>query len=289
MAVSTNLETLRPDLYVPVLATLKRVEKQTEWEKVFTLELPGQQALNHTPGQFVEVSVLGIGEAPISISSSPTDGPPFDLCVRATGSVTKALHQLEAGASVGIRGPLGKGYPLSLMEGAHLLIVAGGIGLAPLRSVIRYALANREKYGRVLILYGAKTPAELLFLEEVKEWQAREDVECHVTVDRPANGWTGNVGVITTLFPPIDFDAAHTFALVTGPPIMYRFVLLELLGKGVPLDHIYFSLERHMKCGLGKCGHCQINSAYVCQDGPVFTYPQLKVLWEATEASAPVR
>jgi len=261
----------------------------TELEKFFALRFPDGRALGHQPGQFVEVSLWGIGEAPISICSSPTDAEGFELCVRASGSVTNALHRLEAGSQVGIRGPFGRGYPMSEMEGSDVLVVAGGIGLAPLRSVIRYVLAHRDRYGRLIILYGAKHPSELLFTEELRDWERREDVELHLTVDRPDEAWQGHVGVITTLFPRLTLQAAQTFAVVTGPPVMYRFVLLELLGKGIPLDQILFSLERRMKCGIGKCGHCQINGKYCCQDGPVFTFPELKVLWEASEAVAPVR
>lgn len=275
--------------YLPQMAEVRRAEKLTELEKFFALRFPDGRALGHQPGQFVEVSLFGIGEAPISICSSPTDSEGFELCVRASGSVTNALHRLEAGSQVGIRGPFGRGYPMSEMEGSDVLVVAGGIGLAPLRSVIRYVLANREKYGRLIILYGAKHPSELLFTEELRDWEQREDAELHLTVDRPDEAWKGHVGVITTLFPRLTLQAAQTFAVVTGPPIMYRFVLLELLGKGIPLDQILFSLERRMKCGIGKCGHCQINGKYCCQDGPVFTFPELKVLWEASEAVAPVR
>lgn len=275
--------------YLPQMAEVRRAEKLTELEKFFALRFPDGRALGHQPGQFVEVSLFGIGEAPISICSSPTDAEGFELCVRASGSVTNALHRLEAGSQVGIRGPFGRGYPMSEMEGSDVLVVAGGIGLAPLRSVIRYVLANREKYGRLIILYGAKHPSELLFTEELRDWEQREDVELHLTVDRPDEAWKGHVGVITTLFPRLTLQAAQTFAVVTGPPVMYRFVLLELLGKGIPLDQILFSLERRMKCGIGKCGHCQINGKYCCQDGPVFTFPELKVLWEASEAVAPVR
>lgn len=274
--------------YLPQMAEVRQAEKMTELEKFFNLQFPDGRALGHQPGQFVEVSLFGIGEAPISVCSSPTDTEGFDLCVRASGSVTNALHRLEVGSQVGIRGPFGRGYPMPEMEGADILVVAGGIGLAPLRSVIRYVLAHRSKYGRLIILYGAKHPSELLFTDEIRSWEQREDVELQLTVDRPDDAWKGHVGVITTLFPRLSLQAAQTFAVVTGPPIMYRFVLLELLGKGIPLDQILFSLERRMKCGIGKCGHCQINGKYCCQDGPVFTFPELKVLWEASEAVAPV-
>ena len=289
MIARATFESSERTLYIPTLATLLRVETLTATEKLFELALPNGQALGHWPGQFVEVSLFGYGEAPISLCSAPEDGPTFQLCIRRVGTLTGALHRLEPGAFVGIRGPFGKGFPVEAMEGKALLVVAGGIGLAPLRSLIRHILAHREKVNRFLILYGAKHPSELLFRPELEEWEAREDVEFHVTVDRPDEGWKGHVGVITTLFPKVDLDSERTVAAVVGPPVMYRFVLLELLAKGIPLNQIYFSLERRMKCGVGKCGHCQINGVYVCQDGPVFSFPALKVLWEAVEARAPVR
>jgi sulfite reductase subunit B len=282
-------EKAEPSLYVPTAATLRRVEKLTPTEKLFEIELSDGQTLGHRPGQFVEISLFGFGEAPISICSAPEDAPTFQLCVRRAGTLTAALHNLKVGDSVGIRGPFGKGFPVEAMEGKTLLVIAGGIGLAPLRSLIRHVLANRDRVKRFIILHGAKQPAELLFKDELKEWAESGDVELHVTVDRPDDTWKGNVGVITTLFPKTEFDPEQTVATVVGPPVMYRFVLLELLAKGIPLSQIYFSLERRMKCGVGKCGHCQINGVYVCQDGPVFSFPMLKVLWEAVEARAPVR
>ncbi|HEY3324505.1 MAG TPA: FAD/NAD(P)-binding protein [Planctomycetota bacterium] len=277
------------ELYLPSMATVRRVEQVTDTEKLFEIALPGGKALGHQPGQFVEVSMYGYGEAPISICSAAEDGPNFELCIRRTGMLTNALHKLQAGASVGIRGPFGTGFPVAQMEGKDLLVVAGGIGLAPLRSIIRHVLANRKKYRRFIILHGAKSPAEMLFLKEWEQWGKRGDVEMFATVDKPAPGWNGNVGVITTLFQKVELDAKQTVATVVGPPVMYRFVLLELQAKGIPHNQIYFSVERRMKCGVGKCGHCQVNGVYVCQEGPVFSLPKLKTLWEATEARGPVR
>jgi sulfhydrogenase subunit gamma (sulfur reductase) len=191
------------------------------------------------------------------------------------------LHGMAPGARVGIRGPMGHGFPIDQMRGKDVLFAPGGLGLAPLRSLINQVLDERQDFGRVLILYGAKRPAELLFREELDEWAARKDIEFHVTVDRGDDTWSGHVGVITTLFPKVMVDPHTTVAVTCGPPIMYRFVLMELMGKGIPESQIYLSLERRMKCGVGKCGHCQINDLYCCKEGPVFTYSQVKNVPEA--------
>jgi sulfite reductase subunit B len=269
-------------VYVPTMARLLQVEQITELEKLFTLELPDGHSLGNEPGQFVEVSLFGIGEAPISISSSPSrSNGTFELCVRRVGDVTNALHQMEPGATLGVRGPFGNPFPIAGMKGKDILFAAGGLGLAPLRSLINEVLDQRDLFGRVIILYGTKQPSEILFKDELAEWAERDDVEFHMTVDRGDEDWKGNVGVITTLFPKITVNSRATVAATCGPPIMYRFVLMELLGKGIPETQIYLSLERRMKCGVGKCGHCQINGLYCCQDGPVFRYADVKGLEEA--------
>ncbi len=268
-------------LYQPTLAEMVKIESLNENTKLFTLYLQDGRDLGHRAGQFVEVSVFGIGEAPISVTSSPSRNGTFELCIREVGDVTRALHRLKPGSKVGIRGPFGNGFPVEKMRGKDLLFAPGGIGLFPLRSVINQVLDERESFGRVIILYGAGNPSELLFKDELAQWEARDDVESHVTVDRGDENWTGNVGVITTLFPKITVNPRNTVALTVGPPVMYRFVLIELLSKGIQDGNIFLSLERRMKCGLGKCGHCQINNVYVCQKGPVFSYAQLKELPEA--------
>jgi sulfite reductase subunit B len=254
----------------------------TAMEKLFVVELPRGQSLGHKPGQFVQISVCGVGEAPISISSSPSrSNGKFEMCVRKVGDVTSALHRMKEGDQIGVRGPFGRGFPIEQFEGRDILIAAGGLALAPVRSVINQVLDNRKKYGRFIILYGAKTPAELLFKEERDEWKRRDDVEYLETVDRGTPDWTGNVGVITTLFPKIAVNPRNTIAITEGPPVMYRFVIMELLGKGIPEDQIWVSLERRMKCGVGKCGHCQIDHFYCCQHGPSFNYAEIKGVMEA--------
>ena len=284
-STSTRLST---SIYTPEMARLVNVEQMTELEKLFTIELPDGRNLGHDPGQFVMVSVLGVGEAPFSITSSPSrSNGAFQLCVRRVGDVTNALHALQPGSMMGIRGPFGHGFPIEKMRGKDVLFAPGGIGLFPLRSLINQVLDERGFFGRVIILYGAKRPEELLFRNDLEEWAARDDVECHVTVDCLDESWgerepfTCSEGVITTLFPDVSVDPRNTVAITCGPPIMYRFVLKELLGKGIPETQIYLSLERRMKCGVGKCGHCQINGLYCCQDGPVFTYAQIKGVEEA--------
>jgi len=268
-------------IYLPILAEIVRTEQLTKMEKLFEIKLQNGQELGHQPGQFVGVSLFGIGEAPISVSSSPTKKGSFELAVRAVGNVTKTLHTLNRGATLGIRGPFGKGFPIEEMKGKDILFVAGGIGLVPLRSLINYVLDNRSHFGRVFVLFGAKTPAEQLFLDELAKWRQSKDMEYWETVDRSDGQWKGNVGVITTLFPKITVDPQKTIAVIVGPPIMYRFAILEAQVKGIPDDQIIVSLERRMKCGVGKCGHCQINHIYVCQEGPVFSYAKIKDLKEA--------
>ncbi len=271
----------KQELYYPLMSEIIQVDHLTRTEKRFIISLPDGQSLGHKPGQFVELSVFGFGEAPISISSSPTKTGQFDLTIRATGRLTDKMHHLKTGNLVGIRGPFGNGFDVSLLKGKDMLFVCGGIGLAPLKSLIDYTLARRSDFGRIIIVYGTKNPSEILYPSEIKVWQERPDVEFHMTVDRPDVNWEGKVGVITTLIPPLDLVVERTVAAVVGPPVMYKFVLMALKAKRLPDENIYMSLERRMKCGVGKCGHCQINHTYVCQDGPVFHYPDIKRLEEA--------
>ncbi len=271
------------NLYVPETAELARVQALSDLVSSFEIRLPGGRDLGHQAGQFVQVSLFGIGEAPISISSTPLKRGSFELVVRRVGTLTAALHRMKAGDKLGIRGPFGKGFPLNEFEGKDIVVIAGGIGMFPLRSVIDSVTAEsvRKRYGRVIILYGAKSADEILFPEERRLWESRKDIEYHVTVDRGSEGWTGNVGVITTLIPGLTLDLGRTVAVVCGPPVMYKFAILALRSKGLRDEQIWVSLERKMKCGVGKCGHCQINNIYVCQEGPVFNYGKIKDLKEA--------
>jgi len=268
-------------LYLPKSASIKKVIQFTELEKFYHLSFDDGSELGHQPGQFVMVSLLGVGECPISISSSPT-AKGFDLCVRKVGRATEKIHKLKEGDKLGIRGPFGKGFPVDKLKGKDLLFIGGGIGMVPLRSFINYAVDKRKDYGRIILLYGARSPKEIFNFPEFEDWKAgKKDVELLLTVDRGDDKWKGNVGVITTLIPGLKIDIEKTYAIVCGPPVMYKFVLLALEGKNFKEDHIYLSLERRMKCGVGKCGHCQIHGYYCCQDGPVFHYPQIKNIKEA--------
>jgi sulfite reductase subunit B len=271
-------------IYLPQFAEVVEINPLTEMEKLFKIRLPNSKALGHKPGQFVMISVMGIGEAPISITSSPSrSGEIFELCIRRAGVLTSALHNLKLGDKVGIRGPYGNGFPMERFYRKDMLLVPGGLGLAPMRSLINQIWAERNKFGRIIILYGARSPAELLFQYELEDWGKRDDVELHITVDHPDEVWTGNVGVITTLIPSIQLYATNTVAVTVGPPVMYKFVLAELLslGKGLRESNIWLSFERRMKCGVGKCGHCQMNHLYVCQSGPCFSYAEIKNVGEA--------
>ena len=268
-------------IYQPRPAKLIRTEAIAEREKLFEFQFRDGGELGHKPGQFVEISLFGIGEMPISISSSPTKNGNFELAVRNVGSVTNALHGLAEGSTVGIRGPFGNGFPIDKLRGNDILIIAGGIGLFPLRSLINYILDRRSEFGRLVILSGSRTPQERMFVNDLEKWQQRGDMKLLETVDRGDEKWTGNVGVVTTLFPKVDIEPQNTCAITVGPPIMYKFVVAECKKKGIADEQILLSLERRMKCGVGKCGHCQINGVYVCQEGPVFSYAEIRKLEEA--------
>lgn len=270
------------DIFLPEPATLARKRAFTDMETFFEFKLDSGQSLNHKPGQFIEVSLAGIGEAPISVSSAPADDNSFELVVRKVGNLTNALHGLPVGGKVGIRGPFGTSFPVDgTMLGKELLFVCGGIGLVPVRSAILHVLNNRASYGSVTILFGAKTPSERLFVDEIAEWQKCENVKFYETVDRADDKWKGNVGVVTKLIPLLALDWAKTIAVICGPPVMYKFVIIELNKMGLKNDAVYLSLERHMKCGVGKCGHCQVNHLYMCQDGPVVRYADIAKVREA--------
>jgi len=227
----------------------------------------------HKPGQFVQVSVMGTGECPISIASTPTRHGTIDLCIRKAGRVTEAFHELGQNALFGMRGPYGNGYPVEVMEGNNLLIIAGGIGMAPLRSLLSYALDHRSKFKEIILMYGARDRDDFLFVGELLSLQGRNDVKTLLAVENDSDGnWEGEVGFVTDLFHKLDIDAKTTYAAVCGPPIMYKFVIDNLLDLGFSKGNILMSLERKMKCGIGKCVHCSVGFKYTCLDGPIFTY-----------------
>ncbi len=262
----------------PMLPVLFEVERfRRELKDVFTLELkPPTGAFRFGAGQFNMLYPFGTGEVPISISGDPGDTGRLIHTVRAVGAVTDALGQLRPGDSVGVRGPFGTAWPVAEAEGEDVVIVTGGIGLAPLRPAIYQILANRPRYGKVAILYGARSSDEILFRRELEQWSARLDTYVDVTVDRASPGWAGNVGVVTKLIGRTTFDAPHTVALVCGPEIMMRFTVDALNAAGVDDRRIYASMERNMKCAVGFCGHCQFGSSFVCKDGPVFRFDKIR-------------
>ena len=274
------LPATRKSLFVPESGRILKVEQLTANEKLFDIALENR-SLGHKPCQFVEVSIAGIGEAPISITSAPTPENTFQLCVRQVGSLTGVMHQMKPGDVLGIRGPYGNGFPIEKILGKNVVFVCAGLGLAPLRSLILYCLENRSSFSSLITLYGTKNPPSRLYARELSEWAKDDRMTLHETVDVPDDSWNGNVGVITTLFKKIDVDPLNTVAVVVGPPVMYKFAVLELLQRGIMESRIFMSLERRMRCGLGKCGHCQMNGIYVCQEGPVFCYSDVKKVREA--------
>jgi sulfhydrogenase subunit gamma (sulfur reductase) len=278
--VIETLPAARKSLFVPEPGRILKVEQLTANEKLFDIALENR-SLGHKPCQFVEVSIAGVGEAPISITSSPTPENTFQLCVRQVGSLTGVMHQMKPGDILGIRGPYGNGFPVEKILGKNVVFVCAGLGLAPLRSLILYCLENRSSFRSLITLYGTKNPSSRLYAKELEAWGKDDRMTLHETVDSPDDAWKGNVGVITTLFKKIDVDPLDTVAVVVGPPIMYKFAVLELLQRGIMESRIFMSLERRMRCGLGKCGHCQMNGIYVCQEGPVFCYSEVKKVREA--------
>ncbi len=272
--------------YLPEPARIVSIRREAV-DALIELELADRSSLGHKPGQFVQVSVFGYGEIPISICSSPTRTDRFKLCVRPVGRVSNALYHAAEGAWVGIRGPFGRGFPIQTMRNRDVLAVAGGFGVAPLRSLIQYVRDNRESYARLIVVYGARNPSLILFRDDVEAWNRSEDTETFLTVDEADESWTGRTGVLTEpLKKEIELAPRSTVAAVVGPPVMFRFVAAELLAKGVNRRRIFFSLERRFECGIGKCGHCQLNGVYVCQDGPVFRYSDLEGFSEAVEVRA---
>jgi len=272
------------NIYLPEVAVLDRVVDDIPEVKTFywRFENPAAQAefKRFRPGQFAQISLFGVGEFPASLPPSPTEEQTF-FTIRQVGSCTSALHQLKEGDHFAVRGPYGNGFPMEEYYGKNLVFVAGGIGLIPLRSCIVYALEHRQKFQRIQVFYGAKTPGELMYVSHFQEWQEK-GLECSLTVDRAGREWSGNVGVVGSLFkkPGVTIPVDNTVAFVCGPPIMFRFVIQDLLALGFQERNIVSTLERYMKCGVGKCGHCCIGVAYICVDGPVFTYEQIKRLGE---------
>jgi NAD(P)H-flavin reductase len=257
-----------------------------ELADTFTLGLTPEDpddACGFGPGQFNMLYVPGVGEVPISISGDPARPRVFTHTTRVVGTVTRAMRAVRRGGWIGVRGPFGSHWPVDRARDRDVVIVAGGIGLAPLRPAMYAILARRASFGRVVLLYGTRTPDDILFRKELEQWRASFDLEVHVTVDRAIGDWRGNVGVVTSLIPKVPIDPSGAMAFVCGPEVMMRFTALELLKRGVTADRIALSMERNMKCAIGLCGHCQWGPLFVCRDGPVFMYDRIRDLltvWE---------
>jgi NAD(P)H-flavin reductase len=273
-----------PSRMTPWTSRILRAARETR--DVFTLDLdlagrPG--GLPFRPGQFNMLYLYGVGEVAISISGDPARPDRLSHTIRAVGSVTQAMQRLKKGAVLGVRGPYGKPWPVDALEGRDVVIVAGGLGLAPLRPVMYALLADRARFARITLLYGARTPDDLVFRRQVEAWRGRFDVDVHVTVDRAGKDWGGHVGVVTELLPHLHGVRADTAAFVCGPEIMMRFAVRALEDDGVSPDHLWVSMERSMKCGIGLCGHCQFGPTFVCRDGPVYRYDRVASLITARE------
>jgi len=235
------------------------------------------------PGQFNMLWAFGVGEAPISISGAASGRGPLVHTIRAVGNVTRALCAAERGTSIGVRGPFGTGWPLEAARGRDVLIVAGGIGLAPLRPVLYHLEAHRKAYGRVALLYGARRPEDILFRSELERWRSRFDFDVEVTVDAAGRTWRGNVGTVTQLLPALAFDVSGALACVCGPEVMMQFTVRMLLDRGLAPDSIWLSMERNMKCAVGLCGHCQWGAEFVCRTGPVYPLDRVAKLLAVRE------
>jgi NAD(P)H-flavin reductase len=263
---------------------IRRVIKESH--DTFSMQLESRESekdFNFKPGQFNMLYVFGVGEVPISISGDPSQNKILTHTTREVGTVTSAMRKLKVGDIIGIRGPYGSYWPVEKGREYDIVIVTGGIGLAPLRPAIYHILANRADYGKFVLLYGARSPEDILYWKDLEKWRSRFDMEVYLTVDRAAGDWHGNVGVVTNLIDRAPFDPTHCLTLVCGPEIMMRFTVLNLQKRGVAADKIYISMERNMKCGIGLCGHCQLGSSFVCKDGPVYCYEDVKGVFTRRE------
>jgi len=265
--------------FLPYVGTLTEVRDLAVGIKLFRVQLQdeaGQHAFaEYEPGQFAFVSAFGVGEVPFGLASTPARSAELEFAVARVGTVTSALHHLERGTPLGVRGPMGNWFPMEQFVGKNLAIIGGGIGLAPLRPVIQHALDRRADYGHITLLVAARAPNLLVFREEYDQWAAAPDTDFHVTVDAGDETWTGNVGLVTELQAKVSPSPENAIAITCGPPIMIKFVVQLLQKQGFAPEQIYTTLEMKMKCGLGKCGRCNIGEHYVCTDGPVFSHAQI--------------
>ncbi len=267
---------------IPEIVTIDEIRDEIEDVKTFYLSFDNKDVDKNfkiKSGQFVMCTVFGSGEFAVSLPPSP-ENDRFHLSVRKVGKVTNALHELQPGDKLGIRGPFGNGFPFEEIKGKNIIYVAGGIGLIPLRSSIVHVLQHREDFGRIIVCLGARTPKDLMYQENIEEWKKMEGFETYLTIDQDAPGWDGEVGFVNQLVEKVDIPSENTVAFVCGPPVMFNSVIKVLMDRGLKDDEIISTLERHMKCGIGKCQHCAIGRTLVCTDGPVYTYKQIKTLGE---------
>ena len=273
--------------YLPVPVTIKKITIENEARDIKTFDLvfndvKDAKKFEFNCGQFAEISMLGIGESPIGIASSPMDEELVQFTVKkyTTGVVTSALHNLCPGDTIGIRGPFGNGFPMKDFEGKNLVIIGGGFALTTLRSLTKYVLheKNRDRFKDITVLYGARSPGELIYKSELKQWEERDDISIHLTVDRGDENWKGRVGLVPNVLKEVAPSSKNSVALICGPLIMVKYTMLPIMDLGFEPEKIFFSLEMRMKCGIGKCGRCNIGPKYVCKDGPVFTYQELQGL-----------
>ena len=266
--------------YIPIPMKVERILNENPDRSLRTYDLSfvneeDKNNFKYLPGQFCEFSILGKGESPFGIASSPTEKDILKFTVNRTGSVTNDIHHLQVGDTVGIRGPMGNWYPVEKFKGGDVVIIGGGFAFTTLRSMLIYMLENRADYGKITVIYGARTPDLFIYKDELKEWDKRDDLILHLTIDRPMKGWGGLCGFVPTITKELALDPT-SWVVVCGPPIMIKFTLPVLIESGFPDNKIYTSLERRMKCGIGKCGRCGIGSKYISVDGPVFSYEELK-------------
>ncbi len=288
--MKTLSDPVKSNPYIPMMAEIQSIEPLTKNEMLFRVRLP--EPLNHRPGQFVMAGLPGIGECAISISSGPESGKTLEMVIRKVGNVTGVLHKLKKHDLIGIRGPFGSGFELNdfhLKNGNQetlikdIVIIAGGLGLVPLRSLIIPIMEHKSDFGRVHLIIGSKTPREALFRQQIQQWKIHPDCSITELVDNTDfQDWDGDVGLVTEPIHKLNIIEKNTMVVLCGPPVMYKFVLMEIkMNFNIPDNHIFIDLERRMRCGLGKCGHCQINHVYCCKEGPVFRYSQLTDLSEA--------
>lgn len=261
------------NIYIPLNGKIEEITQLTGDVRLFKIKT--ETPVDYVPGQFFMLSVWGAGEVPISAASLPKENGTIELCIRKTGVVTSVIHSLETGQSIGLRGPYGNGFPRDISTGRDVVIVAGGIGIAPLRPLIQHFINKPEDAGKVTLLYGSRTPDEIIFRDEVEEWK-ESGIAVALTVDKGNDNWKGNVGLITGLWPEVQTNFKKAAAYICGPDVMIKAAMRDLFFLGMPDERIITTLEAHMKCGVGKCGHCYIGPQYICTDGPVFSYKKIK-------------